>query len=480
MRARSRSQAGALAGGAWRGLTPQQKRAFLDRVLGAAAAQARDAREPYPWQRPHVHPPGRPDVPCDASCRDLPDLPPLGAHEMWLLMGGRGTGKTDAGSTYVLDHVAAPPCDPRLPGGHRIAIVAPTLGDAVESCVSGPSGLQAYDRRVRLVQHAGGSIVKFPGGSRARLFGAHTPDDVNRLRSGGNTCLVWLEEAAAMRRLAEVLEHSALGLRMGATPHYVASTTPKVRPEIRDLMSDPSVARTRGRTRDARYLNAAVREKLERKYAGTRTGRQELEGELLTEVEGALWAATLIDPYRVKDPPSLSRVVVGLDPNAGGPDEAGIIVAGLSYDRAPTAVGTTDRHLYVLDDRSFHASRSGEWARAAIAAYYRWEADAIVVETNNGGDMAPTILRGLDPDVRVVVVNATRGKAVRAEPVVGLYEQGRVHHVGALPRLEDQQTTWTESESWSPDRMDALVWACTYLALPRQRQGNSGGRATAA
>lgn len=469
----------ALAGGAWRGLTAQQKKAFLERVLAAAAVKARGARQPYPWQRPHAHPPDRPDVPCDEGCLSLPTVE-LGTHQTWLLMGGRGTGKTDAGATYVLDHVAGPPCDPRLPGGHRVAIIAPTLGDAVESCVAGPSGLQAYDRRVRLVQHAGGTVVKFPGGSRARLFGAHTPDDVNRLRSGGNTCLVWLEEAAAMRRLADVLEHSALGLRMGAAPHYIASTTPKVRPEIRDLVNDPDVVRTRGVTRRARFLPAAVREKLERKFAGTRTGRQELEGELLTEVEGALWAATLIDDNRERLAPPLARVVVGLDPNAGGPDEAGIVVAGLGYDRAPTAVGTLDDHVYVLDDRSFHAPRSAGWARAAIEAYHRWDADAIVVETNNGGDMAPTIITGLDPSVRVVVVNASRGKAVRAEPVVGLYEQGRVHHVGIFPRLEDQMTTWTESEAWSPDRMDALVWACTYLALPRQRRSSGGGHATAA
>jgi phage terminase large subunit-like protein len=391
---------------------------------------------------------------------------------MFLQVGGRGTGKTDGASHYVLNHLDGPACDPRLPGGHRIAIVAPTLGDAIESCVTNPvSGLQAYDPRVKHHTSTGGTYVQFPGGARAKVFGAHTPTDVERFRAGGNRCLTWLEEAAAMRYLAEILEQSEFGMRVGPNPHYVVSTTPKALPAVRALLKAEDAVRTWGTLAQAYHLPAEFRAKIEAKYAGTRKGRQEMGGELLEDVEGALWTYQLLEPYRVEPDrvPELRRVVVAVDPNAGGPDEAGIVVLGVGAERLPDKSGRLVDHGYVLADESDHFTGSQGWARAAVRAYHRWGADAIVAETNNGGDMVGITVHTIDPTVRYRSVTATRGKAVRAEPVVGLYEQGRMHHCGDFPTLEDQQTTWTEDAGYSPDRMDALVWAATDALLNSRR-----------
>lgn len=460
----------------WERRPRRTKRQLRDELLVRLAQRRRTSRSPYPWQRPHHHPTGWTGV-CGPECADLPGLE-LGALDTWLLMGGRGTGKTDATSLYVLDHVAGPPCDPRLEGGHRVAIVAPTIGDAIESSVTGVSGLLAYDRRLTLTGGPAGHVVRWPNGARARLFGAHTPDDVNRLRSGGNTCLVVLEEAAAMRQLGPVRENATLGLRLGRTPHFVAATTPRVRNEVRELLADSTVHVTRGRTKDATALGSEYRDALEAKYAGTTLGRQEMGGELLTEVAGALWTRWLIDQHRVKVAPPLRLVVVGLDPNAGGEDEAGIVVVGIGAEPEPDAQGILAHHLYVLDDLSDKFRHPGQWARAALWAMDRWNAARITAEVNNGGNMVPTIIRNIDRSAHVQVVHASDGKAARAEPVVGLYEQGRVHHVGVFPKLEDQQTTWKPGDPDSPDRSDALVWATSDLALPRARRG--GGRASAA
>jgi phage terminase large subunit-like protein len=451
----------------WRQWDKDAKAVLIARLQREVAARRRAAWEPYPWQRPHLHPPERPPGPCTLECLALPKAPPLGALETWLLMGGRGTGKTDGSSQYVLDHIAGPACDPKLPGGHRIAIVAPTLGDAVESCITGVSGLQAYDQRVRHYTSTGGTYVRFANGSRGKLFGAHTPNDVERLRAGGNRCLVWLEEAAAMRQLEGVITQATLGLRVGDSAHFVVSTTPKARPELRKLVEAPGTLKTWGRTKDAWHLPQPFRDALEAKWADTRVGRQELGGEVLEDVEGAMWTQVLIERTRLKpgEQPELGKVVVAVDPNAGGPDEAGIVVLGRGRYKLPDKSGRLQHHGYVLADESDHFTGSNGWARAAVQAYHRWGADAIVAETNNGGDMVGLTVHTVDPSVRYRSVTATRGKTVRAEPVVGLYEQDRMHHVGDFPKLEDQMTTWTDEAGYSPDRMDALVWAATDQLL---------------
>lgn len=423
----------------WREWSPEAKALLLERLQAKRAEVRRNLWTPYPWQVPPTK---------------------LGAHEMWLMLGGRGTGKTDGCARYMDDHARGPACDPRIPGGHRMAIIAPTQGDAVESAVTGPSGLQAHNPDVRLRTTTGGTYAIWPNGVRAKLFGAHTPDDVERLRSGGNRCLVWLEELAAMRYLAVALEQSAYGLRIGPTPHWIGSTTPKPKAEIRALNKDPRVQVTRGRTDQATHLDPLVREALYRKYLGTRLGRQELQGELLEDVEGALWSWASIEEGRLQAYPPLVRIVVAVDPAASNTetsDETGIVVAGKD------AAG----HGYVLEDLSGKYSPEG-WSGKVAAAYHRWGADAVVAEKNNGGDMVGSAIRAADSTVAFRLVWASRGKKTRAEPVSIMYELGRVHHVGAHETLEEQLTTWVPDESDSPDRLDAMVWALSELLMTRR------------
>ncbi|WP_420169018.1 terminase large subunit domain-containing protein [Streptomyces violaceoruber] len=419
---------------------------LLEAKLRAKLWQRRwDRWTPYPWQIP-------------------PDE--VETHGMWLQLGGRGTGKTDGCARYMVAHVNGPACDDRVPGGHRMSIIAPTQGDAVESAVNGPSGLKAHDPRVVLRTTAGGTHVRWPSGAEAKLFGAHTPDDVERLRSGGNRCLVWLEEAAAMRRLGPALTHSAMGLRVGPNPHYIASTTPKPRKEIRDLIARPDVITTKGRTRDAIHLPEMMRTKLVAQYAGTRLERQELDGELIDDIEGALWSWRGLDATRVGAAPPMTRIVVAIDPAAKGggeSDEMGIIVAGLSQAYIPDRNGFARRHGYVLDDLSGRMSPE-ECMRKAAQAYHAWKADRVIAEVNNGGDWIGTTLRQIDPSVNYSTVTATRGKQTRAEPVAAVFDQLAAHVVNALPTLEEQLTTWVPGDD-SPDRLDAMVWALTELML---------------
>ncbi|WP_407553091.1 terminase family protein [Streptomyces sp. Pv4-95] len=438
------------------GLTAEQ-RARLDRMSPAALRALRDrlaARlwqdrweswTPYPWQV-------------------APD--DIETHGMWLQLGGRGTGKTDGAARYVVEHVNGPACDDRVPGGHRLSIIAPTQGDAVESAVNGPSGLRAHDPRVVVRTTVGGTHVRWPSGAEAKLFGAHSPDDIERLRSGGNRCLVWLEEAAAMRRLGDALTHSAMGLRLGPRPHYIASTTPKPRREIRDLIARDDVTVTRGRTRDAIHLPALMRSKLIAQYAGTRLERQELDGELITDIEGALWSWGLLDTTRVGACPDTARLVVAIDPAATSHDESdemGIIVAGLSQQYVPDLNGTMRQHGYVLDDLSGRMPPI-EAARRAVQAYHAHRADAIVAEVNNGGEWIGEVIRQVDPTVNYRTVHASRGKVTRAEPIAALFEQRAAHVVNSLPTVEEQLATWVPGDA-SPDRLDALVWALTDLML---------------
>jgi phage terminase large subunit-like protein len=258
-----------------------------------------------------------------------------------------------------------------------------------------------------------------------------------------------------------------LGVRLGNDPRIVVATTPRPTQIVRDLINDGTTAVTRGNTY-ANRANLAPRflERITAQYAGTRLGRQEIEGELLEDTPGALWTLAQIDALRVRNLnllPEMRRVVVGVDPSATAMgDEAGIIAVGLG----------DDGHGYVLADASLQASPDG-WARAAVAAYRANNADRIVAEVNNGGEMVQLTIRTVDPAVSYKAVHASRGKRTRAEPVAALYEQQKVHHVGTLSRLEDEMCTWSALENDpSPNRMDALVWALTELMLSR-----NGGRA---
>lgn len=402
-------------------------------------------------------------------------VPPAGDWYLWLLLAGRGTGKTDGCAHFLDDHVNGPACDERLPGGHRVAIIAPTLGDALDACVNGPSGLKAHNPAVRSVQSTGGTYVRWPNGAEGKLFGAHSEEDIERLRAGGNRCLAWLEELAAWRYLEDGWTQMRLGLRLGPHARAIASTTPKNRllirvlsgaakaTESKRLLGDPPVpvAITRAKTADNPHLAADVRQALFDTYGGTRIGRQELEGQLLEDIEGALWARAWIEDQRraAKDPPRLgiiNRIVVALDPADGlaDGDEQAIVVA----------CRTLEHRYYVLHSEGVRMSPQA-WLQRAAALFAHFKADQLVYEKNHGGRFLTELLRTVAPDLPAKAVDATAGKRTRAEPISALYEQGKVSHVGTHDVLEDQLCTFTGAPGErSPDRLDALVWALTELA----------------
>lgn len=382
-------------------------------------------------------------------------LPPPGAWSTWLILAGRGWGKTRTGAEWVR-HMAT------TGRAGRIALVARTASDVRDVVVEGESGiLRISPPGERPEWNSSRRRLTWPNGAIATTYSADEPDQLR----GPQHDAAWLDELASWR-YPEAFDQLRFGLRLGEHPRVVVTTTPRPTPLVTGLIRAPGTVVTRGRTRDnAVNLAAGVVADLERRYAGTRLGRQELDGEILTDAPGALWKWSSIEAARVETAPPLRRVVVAIDPAATSGDESdetGIVVAGLGWD---------DR-VYVLDDASGRYAPT-EWARRAIAAYRTHEADRIVAEVNNGGEMVAATLRMIDPAAPVRTVHASRGKAVRAEPVAALYEQGRVSHVGPLAMLEDQMTTWDPGVSRkSPDRMDALVWALTDLAVdPRRERG---------
>nr|QRW43105.1 MAG: terminase large subunit [Caudoviricetes sp.] len=388
-------------------------------------------------------------------------MAPPGDWTYWLFVAGRGAGKTDAGAHYVTQHVNGPACL-EGPVPHRVAIAAPTLGDARMTCVKGDSGILGHDTTARFVL-MDGEIV-WQNGSRGRVFGAFTPEDVERWR-GPQHCLVWADELAAWRYLDECWDMMRLGLRLGDRPRAIVTTTGKPRKLLKTLMSSPLSVVTRATTNDNPHLVADVRAALYDLYRGTRLERQELGGEIVENVEGALWQQSMIvrdePPRHVVNGevvPATRRIVVAVDPavtNRADSDETGIIVA---------AIGT-DGNAYVLADESLRGSPN-QWASAVVRAYHRWQADRVVAEANNGGDMVALTLATVDSSVPVKLVHASQGKRTRAEPVVAKYEQGRVKHPTPLPGLEEQMLYWDPArDTDSPDRVDALVWAITELML---------------
>lgn len=374
--------------------------------------------------------------------------PPDGNWLYWLLIAGRGTGKTDAGAHYV-DRFA------RDHPGARIAIIAPTTGDARAVCVEGETGMIAANPSIRF-NRTWGELL-WPNGSSAKLFGAYNPDDVERLR-GPQHHLVWCDEFAAWRQLKGCWDMMRLGLRLGSRPHVVITTTPKARPKLIELIADPRAVITRAHTDDNPHLHPDVRAELYAQYGGTRLGRQELAAELLTDVPGALWNHDILERNRVREAPVLLRVVVAVDPSGGsteGHAEVGIVAVARG----------TDGHAYVLRDVSDRLAPE-RWARRAVTLFHELQADRIIAEQNFGGQMVESTIRTVDPQVPVRMVSASRSKRLRAEPVSALDEQGRIHIVGSLPALEDQLCNWVpDNGDPSPDRLDAYVWAVTALML---------------
>ena len=406
--------------------------------------------------------------------RPLPhQVPPPGNWRGWLLLAGRGSGKTDACANYVSEHVAGPPC---LGGAapHWINIIAPTLGDGVTACYSGPSGIRNHSPDAKLVQTTGGTIIRWNNGSQAKLLGASSPEDVERLRAAGNSCLIWAEELAAWRYIEQCWEQMRFGLRSGPRPHWVASTTPKPRPLIKKLVKETphNVVVTTATTDDNPHLETDVRSELFDSYGGLQIGRQELYAEILDQDEHALWRRAKLDEHRVVEAPPLRKITVGVDPS-GGAGEQGIVVVGKAITNyIEDGKLKTRAEGYVLDDRTVTESPAG-WGRAAVRAGVDWEADDIVVEVNFGGDMASSTVAGAAEAMGITIpirqVRASRGKRVRAEPVAALSERGYWHHVGVFPELEDQMVTWYEDLGFSPDRIDAAVWPAWHQRLVSAR-----------
>jgi phage terminase large subunit-like protein len=381
-------------------------------------------------------------------------LAPPGDWSKWLAMAGRGWGKTRVGAEWVRGEVEAERAG-------RVALVAPTAADARDVMVEGESGLLAVHHPDRRPEYEPSKRrVTWPNGAIATLYSADEPE---RLR-GPQHDLAWADELAAWRYLQDAWDMLMFGLRLGQRPRVLVTTTPKPRRLLKELIADPSCVVTYGRTDENRQnLAPSFLHSIVSRYHGTRLGRQELGGELLDDVEGALWTRQLVDEAHATAHPKLERIVVAIDPavtSGEESDETGIVVVGMARDPE-----TKEPHGYVLEDLSGRFTPF-EWATKAVTAYRRQQADRIVAEVNNGGDLVEAQLRMVDRSVSYRAVHASRGKRVRAEPVAALYEQGRVHHVGGFPLLEDQMCSFVPDDmETSPDRVDALVWALTELIV---------------
>ena len=383
---------------------------------------------------------------------------PRARWRVWLFMAGRGAGKTRAGAEWLRMELSRARRERRA---LRIALVAPTLHDARAVMLEGESGLLTlpWPAAMRPLYEPSRRQVRWPDGSLAQLFSADEPDSLR----GPQFHLAWCDEIARWKKGEMVWDMLMFGLRLGGRPRVLATTTPAPVPLIRRLLSDERVWISRARTAD-NALNLAddFLDEMQARYAGTRLGLQELDGRFVEESAHALFRRDLIEAARVRagDVPPLSRVVVAVDPPAGSGEKAccGIIVAGRA----------DDGHYYVLADASVPRARPMQWAGAAVAAYRRHEADRIIAEVNQGGEMVEALLRQVAADVPVKMVRASRGKTARAEPVAALYEQGRVHHAGVFAELEDQLCALEHiiAAGNSPDRADALTWAITALMHP--------------
>ncbi len=387
-------------------------------------------------------------------CRHDAQVPPEGDWRTWLLMGGRGSGKTRAGAEWVHEIAMTSGARSTL----RIALVAETLGDAREVMIDGVSGICRIARRNRPDFEASRRRLVWPNGAVAQVFSSEDPESLR----GPQFDFAWCDELAKWKHAQETYDMLQFGLRLGAHPRQLVTTTPRAMPLIRRLVEDPSTVTRRIRTLDnAANLAPGFIEAIAVRYGGTRLGRQELDGELIADREDALWKRDLIDTLKLRQTGPLARIVVAVDPPAAAGAAGsccGIVVAGLYQ---------TGRAV-VLADASMEGASPAGWANGVVRAYRRFDADRIVAEVNQGGDMVTAMLKSVDQNLPVATVRATRGKWLRAEPVAALYEQGRVVHAASFPELEDQMCDFGPdglSSSRSPDRLDALVWALTALLL---------------
>jgi phage terminase large subunit-like protein len=377
-------------------------------------------------------------------------LAPPGDWFCWLILAGRGWGKTRTGAELIRSRVES--------GNYgRIALIGQTAADVRDVIVEGESGLLAVSHPSFMPKYEPSKRrLTWPNGAIATTYSGDSPDQLR----GPQHDLAWADELAKWMYPQEAWDNLELGLRLGPNPQAAVTTTPRPIPLIKGLKTDSQTVSPTSNL--STYMNVAnVSSKFIRrvikKYEGTRLGRQELNAEILEDTPGALWKRDQIEALRVRSHPDLVRIVVAVDPPASSDDEeaaeAGIIVGGVG----------TDGHGYVLDDSSQQGTPS-EWASAAVTAYHKFRADRIVAERNNGGDMVGHTIHTVEKGIPVTLVWASRGKLTRAEPISSLYEQKRIHHVGSFAQLEDQMCTWVPGMK-SPDRMDALVWAMTELMV---------------
>jgi phage terminase large subunit-like protein len=397
-------------------------------------------------------------------------LPPPGDWTIWLIQTGRGWGKTLTGAQWVRRQV-------ETGAARRVALVNDTAADVRDVMIEGPSGLvQCGPPGQRPVYTPSTRRLTWPNGAVAIAYAAEAPE----LLRGPEHDAAWCDELAKWQNLrardpqgATAWDNLLFGLHGGISPRVVVTTTPRRVATLMQIRSDPRTVVTRGRLEENRAnLSPEFLAEMTRRYGGTRLGRQELEGELLEDVPGAIFQRAWFERpgFRLGEgelvPARLRRIVVAVDPAVSAGEtahETGIVVAAIDRDR----VG------YVLADVSLRGTTE-TWARRAVAAYRDWGADRIVAEANQGGDLVGTALRLCDAAVPITLVHASRGKRTRAEPVALLYEQGRVHHVARLDALEEQLVTWTPEDDTPNDRLDALVWALTHLVIEAPGPASAG------
>lgn len=383
---------------------------------------------------------------------------PQGDWFTWMLLSGRGFGKTRVGSETVIQWA--------YEGYSPIALVGQTkadvrdtmveLGDSSILKVAPPWFYPEYEPSKRR--------LTFPNGSICIIYSGDEPDQLR----GPQHQKAWVDELAKFKKAQETWDNLEFGLRLGDNPQVVCTTTPRPIRLIKEIVTDKRTIITKGNTLENKSnLNPRFLSRMIEKYSGTRLGRQELNGDILDDNPNALWKMSWIDEARVTEYPSLDRIVVGVDPAVtSNPKSAdtGIIVAGLKKHGPPDKItGRPVPHYYVLGDYTLHGTPF-QWATEAVSAFRKHAADNIIGEVNNGGDLVKSNVQSIDPNIPFKDVHASRGKAIRAEPVSNLYEQGRVHHIGYFPLLEEEQTDWVPEESdFSPNRIDAEVWAIWHL-----------------
>ncbi|MEM7214850.1 MAG: terminase family protein [Pseudomonadota bacterium] len=393
----------------------------------------------------------------------LKQRPPLNNWRTWLVLGGRGAGKTRTGAEWLKGVALG---DPHYPGssGGRVALVGTNYDDIRDVMIEGESGLLAVSHKSERPQWlVSKRELVWPNGTIGKLFSSADPEGLRGSQFGA----VWLDEVVKWHKLEQTWDMLQFCLRIGKYPRQVVTTTPKPLKLLQRILDDPMTVAVRSTTRENMHnLSGSFLDYVEGIYAGTSLGRQELDGEIIADNEHGLWSRAMIEAGREDEAPAMGRIVIAVDPPAGSGEKSaccGIIAAGKADDDT----------CHVLADRTLASAKPHEWAGAVVRLYHMLEADLVVAEANQGGEMVRSVLHTEDKSIPVRTVHARRSKWLRAEPVAMLYEQGRVRHAGRFPELEDQMCAIGVdglANGVSPDRVDALVWAISELALQTRGQ----------